>query len=220
MLFKIFNNQIVDGYKAVMPINGVNNTIEIISNIPVDSVVFIEIEGFKETMTIPLYITRTENEGNVFSAQIYFTNSQVDYIKKNPKQVYTGKFIINNNHIEGDFYMTVNPQHVVYLNKFINNYIPLIKEISSMRAELYKIAKQQYTKEPIDHSDLKKGTVPVATGVGNQYTWDYPLQQVETKLQQLSEIVKELSAANQQLTNEVSVLKQHVLDHIYEEYDI
>lgn len=221
MLFKIFNNQIVEGLKSVMPISGINNTIEIVSNIPMNSVVFIEIDGFKETMTLPLYISREELDGNVFSGQILFTNAQVDYIKSNPKQVYTGKFIINNTHIDGDFYMTINPQHVDYLSKTVNNYIPLITEISKLRAEIYKFQKSaQVTSSLNIPEDLRAGTVPVATGVGNQYSWDYPLSNVETKLKQLSEIVKELSAANQQLTNEVSVLKQHVLDHIYEEYDI
>lgn len=220
MKFKVSENQITENLKSLMSISGINNTIELVSKIPFNSAVFLTIDGFKEQMTIPLYIIREEIEGNVFSAQILFTNSQVDYIKANPLQIYTGKFIINNNHVDGEFYMTINPQHVAYLNKVVNNYIPIMQEVARLRAEIYKSNKEKQNTNFESPYDFREGTVPVATGIGNTYIWDYPLSQVETKIKQLSEIVKELSEANRQLTNEVSVLKQHVLDHIYEEYDL
>lgn len=217
MLIKITDYKIVSELKT-FPLSSINNKVEIVANIPANSSIYLVISGFKKLYYIPFNFDSVTEEGNHFYTRIIFNDSQIDKLRTNPDIKLFGKVLINNSEIPGEFNITYNVQLLPYMrgNSVIAS---LVKDIAELRKEIYVMSKKYPKFEPTQF-DLPKGVIPVATGVGNEYTWDYPLKDVMVLLSKMSTIISELSEQNKALTTRVNELEQEVHDHIYEQYKL
>ena len=78
-----------------------------------------------------------------------------------------------------------------------------------------------YPSIDITEAELQKGAVPVATGYGNTYVWDYPnliIKDLLEKMKKSSEILIDLSEQNKYLVNKVSELETKLNNHLNEQY--
>lgn len=217
MIFEIHNNQIITDTSAILSITKLNNKISILSDIPINSVVFLKIQGFKNEYIIPMYIEKQESDGYIFSCRVLFTSEQLDFINANPRQVYECSFEINGSSIDGSFKFTI--YSVRFANQIKSNLDTLghiMKDLAELKSDIYVTNKRE-TKSLIA-VDIAKGMVPVATGIGNEYKWDYPLANVYDKLKDLSKLVYDLSEQNTQLVQRINELETKINDHIYEQY--
>lgn len=220
MQFEIRDNTIITDTSVVLGITKLNNDISILTDAPIDSVVFLKIIGFKNEYIIPMYVEKTESNGHVFSCKIMFTNEQLDFINEHPKQVYECSFKINKSIISGSFKFTIFSTKFAYQNKNSLDVVQqLIAEFVQLKSMIYKLNKGQ-SQLPIATPDISKGMVPVATGINNEYIWDYPLSNVYNKLKSLSELVVELAEQNTQLANRLNELEVKLNEHLYEQYVI
>ena len=72
----------------------------------------------------------------------------------------------------------------------------------------------------VPEQTLYKGMVPMATGIYNEFVWDFPFSDLRAKVLELSELVLKLSTQNTQLTERINTLEQKVNEHIYEQYQL
>ena len=217
MLFEIRNNKIVSDTSAVLGLTKLNNKISVLTDAPIDSVIFLKINGFKNEYVIPMYIERTEETGHIFSCEILFTSSQIDFINSNPKQVYNCSFEINRSNVEGSFKFTIYSVKFAYQNKTNLDIIgQIVKDLAEIKSYIYVNNKTETN--TLFAVDIAKGMVPIATGIGNEYKWDYPLVNVYDKLKDLSKLVLDLSEQNTQLVQRINELETKINDHVYEQY--
>lgn len=217
MLIKIENYNITSEL-ATFPLSAINNRIEIVANLPINTPMYLIINGFKKPYHIPFNFSSVSKDGNHFYVRIILTDAQIDKLRTNPTTQLSGKILINNFEIPGEFKITYNTQLLPYMrgNSVIAS---LVKDIADLRKEIYALSKT-YPKFTPAQYDMPKGVIPVATGVGNEYTWDYPLKDVHVLLTKMSTIIAELSEQNKALTNRLNDLEQDVHDHIYEQYKL
>lgn len=217
MIIKITDYKIVSELKT-FPLSSINNKIEVVANVPSNTTLYLVITGFKKPYHIPFNFSGTTKEGNHFYTRIIFNDAQIDKLRVSPNTPLCGKLLLNNLEVPGEFKITYNIQLLPYMrgNSVIAS---LVKDVAELRNELYSISKK-YPKFTPTRYDMPKGVIPVATGVGNEYVWDYPLKDVNVLLSKMSTIIAELSEQNKVLTERVNELEQEVHDHIYEQYKL
>lgn len=217
MLIQINNYEIVNELKT-FPLSSINDKIEVIADIPSNATLYLVITGFKKPYHIPFNFNGATKEGNHFYTRIILNDAQIDKLRVNPNTLLYGKLLVNNFEIPGEFKITYNVQLLPYIrgNSVIAS---LVKDVAELRNELYSVSKK-YPKFTPTQYDMPKGVIPVATGIGNEYVWDYPLKDVHIVLSKMATIISELSEQNKALTTRVNELEQKVHDHIYEQYKL
>lgn len=217
MLIQVKDYKIVSELKS-FPVSSINDKIEIIANIPSNAALYLVITGFNKPYYIPFNFDGVSKEGNHFYTKIIFNDAQIDKLRVKPDTKLFGKLVVNNSEIPGKFKITYNTQLLPYIkgNSVIAS---LVKDIAELRKEVYTISKK-YPKFTPTQYDMPKGVIPVATGVGNEYVWDFPLKDVHVVLTKMSTIIAELSEQNKALTERVNQLEQEVHDHVYEQYKL
>lgn len=189
-----------------------DTTIEIVGEIPISSTVMCHVVGFSEEYMFPLMYKETLDIGNVFSSIFYIDSICTNYFKKYPDKEYKIYFTVDKLKLNNEQSIIFNPKLKHNSNNLLEG---LVKQVSEI---LQKINIINMPFEP--NKDIKKGMIPVATGIGKQYTWDYPFETLSEIVKELSDIVTKLSNENLNLTNRVNDLEKNMIKHIYEQYEL
>lgn len=196
-----------------------NNEIILTADIPTDAAVFIK-SNIGTELIIPLYLKQISSEGNIFTGNILFNYEHINYIKKHPLDVYNLFIVVNKEVLEGSVKFTIPSVRLATYNKpELDLFLKLSNDLNKLSADLYK-TKKEYPKFMPSKIDLNKGMIPVATGVGNEYKWDYPFDSITKYLKNTIEIVNSLSCKYDALLDRVNDLNKQIIDHIYEGYNV
>ena len=214
---KVIDNQL-EPIENVIPITISNKTVELAAHLPVNASIYLKTNIHGEYYS-PFGFVRTEEDFNIFSCSIVLLNNQVQYLKQKPTKAIKFEVVVNDALVEGSFKCSVHPQ---LLDTFSVN-ANVIKELQDKYTQLYAdFYKDKYESPKFDKDSqpLAKGMVPVATGVGSEYNWDYPLDNLREHVIKLSQLVLDLSEQNSQLTKRVNELEVKVNEHVYEQYQL
>lgn len=220
MIYHIKDNVIVENTEAIIAISNNNNKMSIVAQVPLSSSVFLTLHGFKRPYTIPLLYSQTKKEGHVFTGDIKFLLEHIQYINDNPKQVYKGTIIINNIEVQKHFKFVISSITVALSNRQDNDaLINLTTEYAKLRADLITF-KKSYPRIKLPVTELRKGMIPIATGDGNEYIWDFPFISLYNQVKELIKLNANLAEQNANLVEKVNELEKKLTDHIYEEYEL
>lgn len=211
-MFKIKDNKLITT-EHVFCVKTSYDTLEVVGEYPISSRVFCKVKGANLNYTFPLSYEATTEDGNVFSSIFYLDDNFINYYHNNPTAEYKFSIIINNVNIDNEQIFTINPK-LSSNNSIIKD--SLLKQINDIRQELvaYKSSRLKVNKK------LQKGMVPIATGFNNDYTWDYPFNDIMNKLIKVAELENNIANHLNDLTNRVNDLEKQLLEHIYEGYNI
>lgn len=214
---QIVENQLSE-LESVQVITFSNKTISLVVDAPMQALITLKtnIDG---DCFIPLQFIETLPEGNKFIGDLVFTNPQINYLKAHPKKVLSFTVEINNEAAKGSFKCHIHPQLIDQFSTNTSLLYEIYTRYNKLVADLYKekFSNPQYQQA---EQPLGRGMVPVATGVGNEYKWDYPLNNIRERVLALSQLVLNLSEQNTQLTNRVNELESKVNEHVYEQYQL
>lgn len=210
-MFEIKNNDLIIK-EQVFCINTKHDRIEVIGKIPISSRVFCIVECGFNKYDFPLMYKETLTEGNVFSSVFFLDDNFLNNYRLNNTEcnfyIKVNNCILNNKQA-----LSISPK-VSSNNSIFKDSI--LKEINSLKQDLVAY------KSPaiIPNQSIKKGMVPVATGLGNMYVWDFPFSDLHNKLTKVIELETEIANCISDLTKRVNELETKILDHIYESYNI
>lgn len=194
-------------------IHSTQSTIEVVGDFPITSKVKCYIEGPFQTYYFPLVYKETIDEGNVFSSVFIIDDNSLTIQKLNNNTQCSFYIQIDNTVIEGKQLIELNPKIISNIDSQVST---LIKEVNDLK----QLVKGRLNELTICNSDIKKGMVPVATGVGDTYTWDYMFDNITKNLTELSSIMTNVSSAIDVLTKRINDIEVKLHDHIYESYYI
>ncbi len=220
----MINLNIQDGVLLNAPdniifINKNNNYIQVKSNSNSSKTIYLVITGFLKDYYVPLYFQQKDTDANIFENQIQFKQENITYIKKYPNKIYNCYFKIDDIIIDGTFKINIMLSDIV-INEQQDIIIDLQNKYNDLQATL-KNFMLTYPTINVTDAVLQKGAVPVATGYGNTYVWDYPkliIKDLTDKVKKLSEIVVDLSEQNKHLTTKISELETKINNHVNEQY--
>lgn len=218
MLTLYITDNKLEPVEYIIPFSLSNKTIDIMVNAPMISHIYLttDING---KYNLPMYFKNATPEGNVFTCELGFLKYQIDYLKEHPNKVLEFTITINNSTVEGTFKGTVHPQLYSSFITDANIIKTLQDKILELNAQI-KIA--QISAPAFDKTEqtLYKGMVPIATGLGNSYVWDYPFNDMRLKLLEITSLVTNLATQNTKLTERINDLETKLLNHLYEEYQL
>ena len=179
---------------------------------PTTSKVMCHTIGFENDYFFPLVFKEFDDDGNaIFQSVFLLEAKQLDYYKSIKKD-FKFYITIDNAKITNEQILVINPKLILIDNSLLNE---VYKNINELRQEL----KSQNSRfNGTDH--IKKGMVPISTGVGTDYIWDYPNSNILKLLKESSELNLKLMKQCEDLTDRVNRLEKTLTDHIYEQYTL
>jgi hypothetical protein len=216
--FNIVDNHLENPNDIVHVFSFSNKTINVVVKTPISSAVFL-IAHINQKYIIPMYFTSQSKDGNIFTCDLTLSKQCIEYLKQHPKKVISFEVSINDTLVEGNFRGSIHPQ-------LFDSFLKESDIIKSIQDKLIKInsdiAILQQNPSAFKESEqtLYKGMVPMATGVYNEYIWDFPYNGLQKKVLEISELALNLSTQCSKLTEHINRVESKLLDHIYEEYQL
>ena len=214
---KIIDN-VLEPVEYIIPFSLANKTINILVKAPINSSVFLT-TNINGEYVIPMFFKEQTADGNIFTCDLTLLKHQIDYLKQHPKTILAFTISINSIDIEGEFKGSIHPQ---LYNSFIKD-SNTIKQLQDKLIDLESKIAFMNTKAPdfkVPIQTLHKGMVPMATGVYNDFKWDYPFSNIRALTLELSQLVNDISRQHKELITRVNALEQKVNEHVYEQYQL
>lgn len=211
-MFEIKDNSLITK-EQVFCIKTKHDKIEVIGEIPISSRVFCIAKCGMNTYSFPLMYKETTNTGNVFSSIFFVDDGFLNHYRLNENAECCFSIKVDNCLLENTQKLSISPRVSANNSIFKDS---ILKEINSLKQDL--VAFKSNTLET--NTNMKKGMIPIATGLGEEYLWDYPFSDLHNKLVKTIELEKQIAECISDLTKRVNDLETKILDHIYESYNI
>lgn len=210
-MFKIKDNTLIT--QSNYNINSIGTTIDVVGEIPIASNVMCHITGPFNEYSFALNYKETTDEGNTFSSPFIIDDNSLKIQKLNSESACYFYITINGVIIDNKQLITISPKLISTADRQI---VYLIKEVNTLKQEL----KTQIASFKTTEANIKKGMVPVATGVGDGFVWDYLFDNVTKNVEDLAKLMTKTSEALDALTKRVNDIEEKLHNHMYENYYI
>ena len=188
--------------------------IEVITNTPISSIIECEVLGLNFEYKFPLNYEYSTDEGNVFGNTFLIDDKVANFIRLNPNNNYRFRLVLNGKVINNEQNLRFNPKIVANFNGL---YYALLKEVSVLKQDLVAFRSSRGIRPD---AKVAKGMVPIATGNGTEYTWDFIYGDVADKLEKYAKLVSDLVESNNNLSSRLLKIEKDLTNHLYKNYDI
>lgn len=212
-MFKLINS-CLNTNSSFYTIDRPTAKLEVITNLPISSVIECEILGLGFDYKFPLIYNYSLDEGNVFGNIFLIDDKVANYIRTHPNNEYKFRLIVNNKIINNEQKLRFSPKVIANYN---NMYYELLKEIAYLKQDLLAFRSSRGIR--LD-AKVSKGMVPVSTGNKGEYIWDYVNGNIAEQLKSLADVVKDLVDSNSNLSDRLIKIEENLTNYMYKEYDI